>query len=316
MFQTLREAFSRIVQRVKETDDNVFTESRISKRIDPGVIEEILSDLEMDLLSADVALPVAEKIKKDVSEDLQERRLKLGADPSQAVLMSLREAIARVLKGQAGDFDESVRRLLSEKKPVVIMFVGVNGTGKTTTIAKVAYRLKQNQYTCVLAAADTFRAGAIEQITLHGERLGVRVIKQRPGADPAAVAYDAIEHAKAKHIDFVLIDTAGRMQTNINLMEEMKKIKRVAKPDMIIFVGDALTGNDAVEQALSFEKEIGIDGVILCKIDADAKGGCALSIAYTINKPIFFVGVGQEYRNLAKFNPEWMMKRLFSETSE
>jgi fused signal recognition particle receptor len=130
------------------------------------------------------------------------------------------------------------------------------------------------------------------------------------------VAYDAIEHAKARHIDFVLIDTAGRMQTNINLMEEMKKIKRVAKPDMIIFVGDALTGNDAVEQALSFEKEIGIDGVILCKIDADAKGGCALSIAYTINKPIFFVGVGQEYRNLAKFNPDWMMKRLFSETSE
>lgn len=266
----------------------------------------------MELIASDVALPVAEKIKKEVSETLKEKRLKLGADPSIAILESLREAISAVLKQQAGDFDELVKGMMEKQRPAVIMFVGVNGTGKTTTIAKVAHRLMQSHRTCVLAAADTFRAGAIEQITLHAERLGVRVVKQKSGADPAAVAFDAIEHAKAKHIDVVLIDTAGRMQTNINLMEEMKKIKRVAKPGLIIFVGDALTGNDAVEQALTFEREIGLDGAILCKIDADAKGGCALSIAYSLNKPIFFVGVGQEYKNLSKFNPDWMLKRIFS----
>jgi fused signal recognition particle receptor len=311
MFQGLRNAFGKVTQWAKGNEE-LFTDSRLSKRIDDGVLADVLSELEMELIASDVALPVAEKIKIEVSETLKEKRLKLGADPSIAILESLREAISAVLKQQAGDFDELVKGMMEKQKPAVIMFVGVNGTGKTTTIAKVAHRLMQNHQTCVLAAADTFRAGAIEQLTLHAERLGVRVVKQKAGADPAAVAFDAIEHAKAKHIDVVLIDTAGRMQTNINLMEEMKKIKRVAKPGLIIFVGDALTGNDAVEQALTFEREIGLDGAILCKIDADAKGGCALSIAYSLNKPIFFVGVGQEYKNLSKFNPDWMLKRIFS----
>jgi fused signal recognition particle receptor len=208
------------------------------------------------------------------------------------------------------DFDDYIKRA---EKPAVIMFVGVNGTGKTTAIARIAYRLKNNGYSCILAAGDTFRAGAIEQLEKHAQRLDLKLIKHKAGADPAAVAFDAVEHAKARRKDVVLLDTAGRMQTNINLMDEMKKIKRVADPSMVIYVGDSLAGNDAIIQAQKFDEAVGIDGVILTKIDADAKGGAALSIAYTIGKPILFVGTGQEYPDLIPFDPEWMTARLFEE---
>jgi fused signal recognition particle receptor len=195
----------------------------------------------------------------------------------------------------------------------VLMFVGVNGTGKTTVIAKIVHRLQKQHFSCVMAAADTFRAGAIEQLERHSERLGVKLIKHQAGADPAAVAYDAIEHAKARHKDVVLIDTAGRMHSNINLMDEMKKIKRVAPPHMIIFVGDALSGNDTIIQAQRFDETVGIDCAVLTKIDADAKGGAALSIAHAVGKPIAFVGVGQDYDDLVIFDPKWMVNRLFGE---
>jgi fused signal recognition particle receptor len=191
------------------------------------------------------------------------------------------------------------------------MFVGVNGSGKTTTIAKIVYRLKELQLTPVIAACDTFRAGAIQQLEKHADKLGVRLIKHNMGSDPAAVAYDAIEHARARSKDVVLIDTAGRMQTNVNLMDEMKKIRRIADPDMVIFVGDALTGNDTVEQARKFNEAVNIDAAVLTKIDADAKGGAALSIAHAVGKPILFVGIGQEYNKLVAFNPRWMLDRLF-----
>ena len=197
------------------------------------------------------------------------------------------------------------------KKPVVIMFVGVNGSGKTLSIAKIATMLKNQGKSCVMAAGDTFRAGAIEQLGIHADKVGVKIIKHGPGSDPAAVAYDAIEHAKAKHKDVVLLDTAGRMQTNVNLMDEMAKIKRVAKPDLILFVGDALAGNDAVEQAKRFNEIVGIDGVILTKVDTDAKGGSALSVAYTIGKPLLFIGVGQGYDDQIPFDPQWMIDNIF-----
>lgn len=193
------------------------------------------------------------------------------------------------------------------------MFVGINGGGKTTAIAKLAYRMQKHGLSCVLAAGDTFRAGAIEQLTLHSEKLGCKIIKHQEGSDPAAVAYDAIEHAKARKKDIVLIDTAGRMQTNTNLMDEMKKIRRVAKPDIVVFVGDALAGSDAVEQAKRFDAAVGIDAVILTKIDADAKGGAALSIAKTIGKPIAYVSIGQEYDEFRKFDPDWMVERIFGD---
>lgn len=167
--------------------------------------------------------------------------------------------------------------------------------------------------TVVLAACDTFRAGAIEQLSIHADKLKCKIIKHSQNADPAAVAFDALEHAKAKKRDIVLIDTAGRMQTDSNLIDEMKKIVRVVKPALKIFVGDALAGNDVVEQAKVFDEAIGIDAIILTKIDADSKGGAAISIAHTIGKPIVFVCNGQEYGDIVKFNTEWMFNNLFGD---
>ena len=281
-----------------------------SRKIGEKALEESLFELEMALLESDVAHPVVERIKAYMAEELMGAKIDRKKDLEDVIEDALKRSIRRVLAMERLDFDSFIE---NAKKPVVVMFVGVNGTGKTTAIARIAYRLKKKGVSSVLAAGDTFRAGAIEQLTRHSERLGVRIVKHRANADPAAVAYDAIEHAKARKKDVVLLDTAGRMQTNVNLMDEMKKIKRVARPGMIIFVGDSLAGNDAVIQAQKFEEAVGIDGVILTKIDADAKGGAALSIAYTIGKPILFIGTGQEYEDLEVFDPDWMTERIFEE---
>ncbi len=270
-------------------------------------LDELLWDLEVGLLESDVAYNVIESIKKDIKEELKHIdvvRGKIG----EVVKTVLKNAISHVLMSNELDFDEFIKK---HDKPIVIMFIGVNGSGKTLSIAKIATMLKNKGYSCVMAAGDTFRAGAIEQLSIHAEKVGIKIIKHGPGADPAAVAFDAIDHAKAKHKDVVLLDTAGRVQTNINLMDEMAKIKRVAKPDLIIFVGDALSGNDAVEQARRFNEVCGIDGVILTKVDTDAKGGSALSVAYTIGKPLLFIGVGQGYEDHIPFDPEWMINNIF-----
>jgi fused signal recognition particle receptor len=245
-----------------------------------------------------------------VRRDLVGKKVDRRFDVNDAIRLSLKNAVENILKINTFDFDDYVMR---HEKPIVIMFVGINGTGKTTMIAKLANRLHKIGLTTVLSASDTFRAGAIEQISIHGERLGSKVVKHSAGGDPAAVAFDALDHAKARKRDVVLVDTAGRMQTNANLMDEMKKIKRVAKPHLIIFVGDSLAGNDAVEQARVFDKEVGIDAVILTKIDADAKGGAALSIAYAIKRPIAFLSTGQGYDDIIKFDSKWMVERLFGE---
>ena len=196
------------------------------------------------------------------------------------------------------------------EKPYVIAFFGINGSGKTTSIAKLANMLKEKNVSCVLAAADTFRAASIEQLSLHAEKIGVRIIKHTYGADPAAVAFDAIKHARAKDIDVVLIDTAGRMHSNTNLIDEMKKIIRVAKPDLKIFVGESITGNDCVEQAKTFNEAVGIDGIILTKADIDEKGGAAVSVSYVTKKTILYLGVGQEYKDLQPFDSEVIIKGL------
>ncbi|UCE73717.1 MAG: signal recognition particle-docking protein FtsY [Methanomassiliicoccales archaeon] len=291
-------------------EEDMFAEKRTGKKLRDGKLDDLLWDLEMALLESDVALPVVEKIKSSVKDDLLGRKVRRGVDLGSAVEASLKHAIAEVLAQNPVNFDAFIK---SHEKPVILMFVGVNGTGKTTVIAKIAHRLQKGRISCVMAAADTFRAGAIEQLQRHSEKLGVKLIKHQAGADPAAVAYDAIEHAKARHKDVVLVDTAGRMHSNINLMDEMKKIKRIAPPHMIIFVGDALSGNDTVIQAQKFDETVGIDCAVLTKIDADAKGGAALSIAYAVGKPIAFVGIGQEYDDLVTFNPKWMVNRLFGE---
>lgn len=280
------------------------------KRIKEDPLDEILDELEIILLEADVAYPVVEEIKAGVRENLVGRKYDRSYTLEQVVEHAIRDAVRDVLKINEFDFDAW---LSEQKRPTVIMFVGINGTGKTTAIAKIANRIMNNGQTVVLAACDTFRAGAIEQLTIHSNNLGCKIVKQEHDSDPSAVAFDAIEHAKSKRKDVVLIDTAGRMQTNSNLIEEMKKIVRVAKPDLKVFVGDSLAGNDAIEQAKVFDQAVGIDAIILTKIDTDAKGGAALSIAHTINKPIAFVCNGQEYGDIIKFDTEWMIDRLFSD---
>jgi fused signal recognition particle receptor len=280
------------------------------KTISDKDVEDILWELEMSLLESDVALEVAEKIINSVKENLVGKKIKRRSDVAKLTKKALKQAISEILDVEGKTIKILVDEKKSKNEPLIVMFVGINGTGKTTTIAKIATYFINDGYHPVIAASDTFRAGAIEQITHHADKIGVKIIKHKKGADPAAVAYDAVSHAKAKTRDVVLVDTAGRMQTNVNLMDEMKKIKRVISPDLILFVGDALTGNDAVEQALKFNDAVGIDGIILTKADADSKGGAALSIGYVINKPIMFLGTGQSYEDIMEFNPDWMVEQI------
>ena len=291
----------------KSIEEVVKVEKKSTFGISEEKLDDLLWDLEVGLLESDVAYSVIESIKKDIREELKHKSFVRGKT-TEVIENVLKNAISHVLETSKLDFIDYIEK---SKKPVVIMFVGVNGSGKTLAIAKIATLLKKHGKSSVMAAGDTFRAGAIEQLSIHAENVGVKIIKHGQGADPAAVAFDAIDHARAKHKDVVLLDTAGRVQTNINLMDEMAKIKRVSKPDLIIFVGDALSGNDAVEQAKRFNEVCGIDGVILTKVDTDAKGGSALSVAYTIGKPLLFIGVGQKYEDHIPFDPDWMIKNIF-----
>ncbi len=291
--------------------ESMFTEGFLGSRITEAKLEDVLDDLELALLQSDVALPVVERLRRDLRKNLAGRKLRWGTDVETAVRASLEESVRAILNLSAPDLAAQVRA--KTPKPYIVMFVGVNGTGKTTTVAKIAGWLRDQKLGVVIAAGDTFRAGAIEQLLVHGERLGIRVVRQQEGSDPAAVAFDAVEHARAKSVDVVLVDTAGRQHTNENLVEEAKKIRRVVHPDLTLFVGDALSGNDVPEQARLFQAALAIDGLVLTKLDADVKGGAALSVAFVTKKPIYFVGLGQAYGDLKRFEPEWMIKRLFAE---
>ncbi|HTP53394.1 MAG TPA: signal recognition particle-docking protein FtsY [Thermoplasmata archaeon] len=293
------------------SDDALFGGGFLARKLKEGAIDDVLDDLEIVLLQSDVALPVIERLRRDLVRELAGRKLKHGVEEEEAIRACLERSVRAILGRNTLDLAAAIRAY--QPKPYIIMFVGVNGTGKTTTVAKFAGWLRAQGFSSAIAAGDTFRAGAIEQLLTHGERLGVRVIRQQEGSDPAAVAFDAVAHAKAKGIDVVLIDTAGRQHTNENLVEEAKKIRRVAVPTLTLFVGDALSGNDVVEQARLFDKALGIDGLVLTKLDADAKGGAALSTAFVTKKPILFVGVGQGYADLMPFDPDWMVQRLFAE---
>ena len=293
------------------SDEELFGGGLFARRLKETTVEEVLDDLEIVLLQSDVALPVIERMRRDLSKELAGRKLKMGVEAEEAIRACLERSARAILSRPAIDLAGTIAA--HAPKPYVILFVGVNGTGKTTTIAKLAVWLRGRGISSVIAASDTFRAGAIEQLLTHGERLGIRVVRQQAGSDPAAVAFDAIEHARAKAVDVVLVDTAGRQHTNENLIEEAKKIRRVAKPNLTLFVGDALSGNDVIEQARLFEQALGVDGLILTKLDADAKGGAALSATFVTKKPILFVGVGQGYSDLVPFDPDWMLRRLFAE---
>ena len=286
------------------------------KTIQEKHVEDILFELEMELLQGDVAMEVATEVVESVKENLVGKKIKRSNDITEYTFYALRDAVSDIISIEGKSMTEMLEEKKAQGEPLVVMFVGINGTGKTTTIGKLANYYLKKGYTPVIAASDTFRAGAIEQVTHHADNVGVKIIKHQKGSDPAAVAFDAVEHAKAQGKELVLIDTAGRMQTNTNLMDEMKKIKRVSKPDLVIFVGDAITGNDATEQARKFNEAIDIDDVILTKADADSKGGASLSIGYVIQKPIMFLGVGQGYDDIMEYDSEWMLNQLFSEDDE
>lgn len=287
-----------------------------AKTISEKHLDDILWELEMGLLEGDVAMEVASAVVDSVKDDLVGRKIKRSNDITEYTYNALRNAVAEIIDIPGKSMTEMIEAKKAQGEPFVVMFVGINGTGKTTTIGKLANYYLKKGYTPVIAAADTFRAGAIEQVNYHADKVGVKLIKHQKGSDPAAVAFDAVEHAKAQGKELVLIDTAGRMQTNTNLMDEMKKIKRVAKPDLVVFVGDALTGNDATQQASKFNEAIDLDGVILTKADADSKGGASLSIGYVIKKPILFLGMGQGYDDIKEYDADWMLNQIFSESGE
>ena len=293
MFEKLKSGFKGLVTKVTTVELN------------PENLEPILSDFKINLAENDVAFPVADRICEELEKRLTGAKVKRLDDRRKIIEEDLRQVLLEVmLTDNKIDLLERITEKRQKSEPYIVLFVGINGTGKTTTIAKVAQFIRNNGFSVVLAGSDTYRAGSIEQLEEHARRLGLRLIKHSYGADPAAVAYDAISHAKAHGINVVLIDTAGRMQTNQNLMNELAKIKRVVKPDLTILTLDSLIGNDALIQAEEFHKCIGIDATILTKVDADVKGGSALSVTYVTQKPILFIGVGQNYKDLELFNPE------------
>ncbi|MDV3293589.1 MAG: signal recognition particle-docking protein FtsY [Nitrososphaerales archaeon] len=300
MFDRLKQAFSSVTSVVRE------------RKLSEGELEDIAFQFQLALIEADVAQEVAEKLTDQVKKALTGIKIERAEDAAGTVKDALLSNLEKTF-AEAGTADllANIREKNKGGEPYAILFLGINGTGKTTTIAKFASMLKKNGVSVVTAAGDTHRPGAIEQLTEHADRIAMKVVSQRYGADPAAVGRDGLLYAKAHHVDCLLIDTAGRMQTNQNLMEEMSKILRVVNPDFKIFVGDSLTGNDAVSQAELFSKYTGFDGVILTKADADVRGGAALSIVYSTGKPILFLGVGQEYGDLIPFDYRKFLASLF-----
>lgn len=299
MFDKLRQAFSSVTSAVRE------------KKLSEEELGKLAFEFQISLVESDVAQPVAEKLTLEVEKSLAGTKVDRSAEAGEVVGERLTTALQDAFT-RAGSVDilANVREKNKAGEPYVVLFLGINGTGKTTTIAKFGKFLKKNGVSVVCAAGDTHRPGAIEQLTEHANRLSMKVVSQSYGADPAAVGRDGVLYAKAHHVDCLLIDSAGRMQTNQNLMQEMAKIVRVVKPDFRMFVADALTGNDAVSQAELFNSHVGFDGVILTKADADVRGGAALSIVYSTSKPVLFLGVGQGYDDLAPFDAREFLDSL------
>ncbi len=302
MFENLRDAFSSAAKSFSE------------KELKEKDIEDILFQLEISLLESDVASEVIDSIKSDLKEKLIGTKVE-KKEIEKFVKDSLIQSISGLFDN-AGKIDlfSNIDSKKESGEPYLILFVGINGVGKTTTLAKLAYLLQQSKYSVVVAAADTFRAGAIEQLREHINRLNLKLVAQNYGSDPAAVARDAVLYAKSHKIDCVLIDTAGRMQTSKNLMDQIEKITNVVKPDFKIFVGDSLAGNDTVNQAKEFHESTKFDAAILTKSDADARGGAALSIVKTTAAPVLYVGVGQEYPDLKAFDKELFLETVFGKT--
>ncbi len=299
MFDKLRTAFSSAAKSFSE------------KELKEKDIEDILFELEISLLESDVASEVIDSIKSDLKEKLIGSKVDKN-EIENFVKNSLIQNISSLFEAAGSiDIKQNILAKKDSQEPYIILFVGINGTGKTTSLAKLAYLLQKSKISVVVAAADTFRAGAIEQLKEHINRLNLKLVAQNYGSDPAAVCRDAVLYAKSHKIDCVLIDTAGRMQTSKNLMDQISKINNVVKPDFKIFVGDSLAGNDTVNQAREFYKHIKFDASILTKSDADARGGAALSIVKVTSTPILYVGVGQKYEDLKEFNRDTFLEAVF-----
>jgi fused signal recognition particle receptor len=299
MLEKLKNAVSLVIDKLSRTE------------LSDNSLNPLLWEFKISLLENDVALSVAEEMCDEIKELLLGEAVGRFENKKERVNEALRDSLYKVLQAPVNvDFLEEVAIKRRERTPLIIVFVGVNGTGKTTTIAKVANLLIKNGYSVVLAGCDTYRAGSIEQLEGHAKRLGIRMIKHAYRSDAAAVAFDAINYARSHGINVVLVDTAGRMQTNRNLIDEMKKIVKVAKPHLTVLVVDALAGNDSVDQARIFDEAVGINGVILTKLDADVKGGAAISIAFAIKKPILYLGIGQFYDDLTLFDPRTLVESM------
>ena len=294
-------------EEVGEPKKSIFSKlkSSFSYKISEEEFNEIFDDLEMLLLENNVALEAVEDIRRILAKNLIGKEIKRNQLEDE-IRNELKKTLNEILIEPDNPFDS----IKNADKPFKILFFGINGTGKTTSIAKVANFLKKAGFSVVLAAGDTFRAASIEQISEHAKKLGIPLIKQDYGADPAAVGFDAIRYAEKHRIDVVLIDTAGRMHTKSNLLSEMEKIVRVTKPDLKIFVAESIAGNDAVEQARAFNEYVGIDGSILTKADIDEKGGTVISVSHAIGKPIFYLGTGQGYDDLELFNKQKFIESL------
>ncbi|MCE4611127.1 MAG: signal recognition particle-docking protein FtsY [Desulfurococcales archaeon] len=310
MFGRLREA----LRRAAEDLASGIAGKAFYRELREDDLKPLMDDLVLRLVEADVSFEAAEQLAGMVLKSLSGTRIPRTSDVRRVVEEALYKALLELLSRSEPSFDlvsEALERC-GKGSPLVVVFLGVNGVGKTTTIAKVAYMLKKRGATPVIAAADTFRAGAQEQLETHARRIGVPIVKGRYGADPASVAFDAVRHAASKRLCAALIDTAGRMHVDKNLVEELRKVVRVVKPHYKILVVDSLTGNDAVEQARRFNEAVGVDGVIVAKVDADPKGGAVVSVAAAIGKPILYLGVGQGYEDLKPFKPEEVAKSILS----
>lgn len=297
---------------------NGFLQKVSTYEINEENIKKAVKEFRYLLISNDVSLEVAKQVSKELTAKMKGKRAKRFSDLSKMIPEFAKMILISIISPETPidviNVIEERKKASSQdrkKKPLVFLFLGINGTGKTTTIAKFAYLLKKKGIRVVLAASDTFRSGAQEQLKIHAEKVGVKIISGKYGSDSAAVAYDAIAHAKAKFADVVIIDTSGRMAVNRDLMEEMKKIIRVSNPDYTILVVDALAGNDATSQAKDFSKDITLNGIILSKMDADARGGALISITYaTQGVPILFLGTGQKYKDLEPFSPEEFVAKI------
>lgn len=291
MFSKLRNAFRK------------FIDTASSLLVSREKLLDYIEEFKLELISKDVAYEVSEDIAVKLKTLVEEKSVK----NRDQLVSALREILIEYFK-EAGsiNLEESART----KKPFKIVFMGVNGVGKTTTIAKVAVYLKTRGFNPLMIAADTFRAAAQEQLKKHSEKTGIPLFMGKYGADPASVAYDGIVYGVNRGFNVMLIDTAGRMHTDVDLVNELKKIIRVVKPDLKLLVIDALTGNDVIEQAKFFNQAVGVDGFIVTKVDAYEEGGSLLSLAYIFKKPIVFIGVGQEYGDLRLFNPFEYIEKL------